>query len=34
MLHPDDRREALETIAFILVMTLFFVGFLSLGGTP
>ena len=34
MLHPDDRREALETIAFILFVSLFFIGFMSLGGTP
>ena len=34
MLHPDDRREILETIAFVLFVSLFFVGFISLGGTP
>ena len=34
MLHPEDQKELLEMAAFLLVMSLFFVGFLSLGGTP
>ncbi len=34
MLHPDDQKDLLEMAAFLLFMTLFFIGFLSLGGTP
>ena len=34
MLHPDDQRELLETIAFIIFCCILFGSFMSLGGTP
>lgn len=33
-MHPDDQRELIESIAFIIFACVLFGGFMSLGGTP
>ena len=34
MLHPDDQKELLDSIGFIIFACILFGAFLSLGGTP